>query len=116
MTLTKAEALFHLTEFEQALLHFHNGLVGVCRITKQSKEEKQPLLGRRLILAGFGSWQRILQPGNQEVSPDTSTTPSKKYLPGLPSPRNKEISVALQSKTKTTKELLDDVASFSNSR
>ena len=27
MTLTKAEALFHLTEFEQALLHFHNGLV-----------------------------------------------------------------------------------------
>ena len=28
MTLTKAEALFHLTEFEQALLHFHNGLVG----------------------------------------------------------------------------------------
>ena len=28
MTLTKAEALFHLTQFEQALLHFHNGLVG----------------------------------------------------------------------------------------
>ena len=27
MTLAKAEALFHLTEFEQALLHFHNGLV-----------------------------------------------------------------------------------------
>ena len=31
MTLAKAEALFHLTEFEQALLHFHNGLVRFCQ-------------------------------------------------------------------------------------
>ena len=30
MILAKAEALFHLTEFEQALLHFHNGLVCFC--------------------------------------------------------------------------------------
>ena len=39
MTLAKAEALFHLTEFEQALLHFHNGLVRFC----QSLSSSSPL-------------------------------------------------------------------------
>ena len=55
MTLTKAEALFHLTEFEQALLHFHNGLVGVCRITKQSTPRRE-------------TSSQVLDPGNESFN------------------------------------------------
>ena len=43
MTLAKAEALFHLTEFEQALLHFHNGLVRFCQSLCSSSPLKPEL-------------------------------------------------------------------------
>ena len=54
MTLAKAEALFHLTEFEQALLHFHNGLVRFCQSLCSSSPPRPELT--KIFRISHRSW------------------------------------------------------------